>query len=51
MVVDELKIDFSIRRDIDLFENPPNDIHTVSSLLKGYLRSCKHSQSFILVWF
>lgn len=38
-VVDELKSEFIIRHDIDLFENPPDDLHTVSSLLKGWFRA------------
>lgn len=25
--------------DVDLFDNPPDDLHTVSSLLKGWFRS------------
>ncbi|TGZ79568.1 RhoGAP-domain-containing protein [Ascodesmis nigricans] len=38
-VVDELRAEFVMYHDVDLFENPPNDLHTVSSLLKSYLRS------------
>ncbi|KAL7272808.1 hypothetical protein RUND412_004370 [Rhizina undulata] len=38
-VVDELRADFKMKHDIDLFDNPPDDIHTVSSLLKGWFRS------------
>ncbi|KAH8147366.1 uncharacterized protein LAJ45_08522 [Morchella importuna] len=38
-VVDELRADFKIHHDIDLFDNPPDDLHTVSSLLKGWFRS------------
>ncbi|RPA84969.1 hypothetical protein BJ508DRAFT_323157 [Ascobolus immersus RN42] len=37
-VVDELKAEFITCHDVDLIENPPVDIHTVSSLLKGWLR-------------
>ncbi|KAG0138430.1 hypothetical protein HOY82DRAFT_226471 [Tuber indicum] len=38
-VVDELRAEFKIRHDVDLFDNPPDDLHTVSSLLKGWFRS------------
>ncbi|KAF8252789.1 Rho GTPase activation protein [Wilcoxina mikolae CBS 423.85] len=38
-VVDDLRAEFKIRHDVDLFENPPDDLHTVSSLLKGWFRS------------
>ncbi|KAI5857775.1 Rho GTPase activation protein [Tricharina praecox] len=38
-VVDELRAEFKIKHDVDLFENPPDDLHTVSSLLKGWFRS------------
>ncbi|KAF8534017.1 hypothetical protein BDD12DRAFT_809690 [Trichophaea hybrida] len=38
-VVDDLRSEFKIRHDVDLFENPPDDLHTVSSLLKGWFRS------------
>ncbi|KAI5795102.1 hypothetical protein EDC01DRAFT_629847 [Geopyxis carbonaria] len=38
-VVDELKAEFKIHHDVDLFESPPDDLHTVSSLLKGWFRS------------
>ncbi|KAA8900807.1 Rho GTPase activation protein [Sphaerosporella brunnea] len=39
VVVDDLRAEFKIRHDVDLFENPPDDLHTVSSLLKGWFRS------------
>lgn len=39
-VVDDLRAEFKIHHDVDLFENPPDDLHTVSSLLKGWFRSC-----------
>ena len=38
-VVDELRAAFKIHHDVDLFENPPDDLHTVSSLLKGWFRA------------
>ncbi|RPA93962.1 Rho GTPase activation protein [Choiromyces venosus 120613-1] len=38
-VVDDLRADFKIQHDVDLFDNPPDDLHTVSSLLKGWFRS------------
>ncbi|KAF8472787.1 hypothetical protein BDZ91DRAFT_715807 [Kalaharituber pfeilii] len=38
-VVDEMKADFINRHDVDISLNPPNDIHTVTSLLKGYFRA------------
>jgi hypothetical protein len=37
-VVDDLKSEFITCHDVDLLENPPVDIHTVSSLLKSWLR-------------
>lgn len=37
-VVDELRAAFKIQHDVDLFENPPDDLHTVSSMLKGWFR-------------
>ncbi|KAI5804185.1 hypothetical protein DFH27DRAFT_396636 [Peziza echinospora] len=38
-VVDDLKADFIHSYDVDISLNPPNDIHTVTSLLKGYFRA------------
>ncbi|KAF8451516.1 hypothetical protein BGX38DRAFT_1142058 [Terfezia claveryi] len=39
VIVDEMKADFISRHDVDISLNPPNDIHTVTSLLKGYFRA------------
>jgi len=36
--VQELKVKFDDGLDVDIVESPPDDIHTVSSLLKLYLR-------------
>jgi len=47
-VVDDLRAEFKIRHDVDLFENPPDDLHTVSSLLKGWFRSCKSPYILVL---
>ncbi|KAF8428138.1 hypothetical protein EV426DRAFT_705034 [Tirmania nivea] len=38
-IVDEMKADFISRHDVDISLNPPNDIHTVTSLLKSYFRA------------
>ena len=42
-------MEHKIGHDVDISLNPPNDIHTVTSLLKGYFRACKFSTPYILV--
>ncbi|KAK6344050.1 hypothetical protein TWF696_007697 [Orbilia brochopaga] len=39
MAVDKLREDFAQRHDVDLFQAPPDDVNTASSLLKGFIRS------------
>ncbi|KAJ6259867.1 Rho-type GTPase-activating protein [Drechslerella dactyloides] len=39
MAVDKLRDDFAHRHDVDLFQAPPDDVNTASSLLKGFIRA------------
>ncbi|KAF3940257.1 hypothetical protein ABW19_dt0208257 [Dactylella cylindrospora] len=38
MAVDTLREEFARRHDVDLFQSPPDDVNTASSLLKTYIR-------------